>query len=73
MKGFLVIAIAVGAGWLFFFQLLLPWVFDRPLFPFFKSRERIELEEEIAQAEEDERLEKLKDRLYGIGRDETKS
>jgi hypothetical protein len=59
----LIIGAAVFLGWVLFFQILIPWATDRPLFGMFKSRERWELEQAIIDARAEADLYELEDEL----------
>lgn len=64
LKGILVVAVAAGSGWLFVFQVLVPWLCDQPMFPFFRHPEVRELEEMIAEAKQDSRLDDMARELH---------
>lgn len=55
LRGVLIAGSAALVGWVLFFQILIPYAFNRPMFGLFRSRDRLDLENDLAElrAEED--------------------
>ena len=66
LKGILIVTLVTGVSWVFFFQILIPYIFDEPMFSFFRHPEVRELEEMIAEAKQDNRVDEMASHLEGL-------
>lgn len=75
LRYFLTIALIVAVLWALIVQMIIPWWQGMPFFPFFRSREIRELEEEAADIEQIEvadRIDQGIDRKLGIVEEKAK-
>lgn len=66
LKGILIITLVTATSWVFFFQILIPWCFDEPMFAFFRHPEVRELEDMIVEAKQDNRLDEMSRELHDL-------